>query len=49
MTPIKLSEKFTIYKGKYNNEYSIDEFLKYVELNDGMATHTNDNSVWIEI
>lgn len=49
MTPIKLSEKFTIYRGKYNNEFSIDEFLKYVELNDRMVIHTNDNSVWIEI
>jgi len=49
MTPIKLSEKFTIYVGRYNNEYSIEEFLKYVDLNDRMAIHTNDNSVWIEI
>ena len=49
MIPIKLSEKFTIYKGRYNGEYSIEEFLKYTELNDALAIHTNDNSVWIEI
>lgn len=49
MSPIKLSEKFTIYKGKYNNEFPISEFLKYVEINDKLAIHTNDNSVWIEI
>jgi hypothetical protein len=49
MTPIKLSDKFTIYIGKYNNKYSIDEFLKYVDINDKLAKHTNDDSVWIEI
>ena len=49
MKSIKLSEKFTIYVDTYNNEYSVDEFLKYVDINDKMATHTNDNSVWIEI
>jgi hypothetical protein len=49
MTPIKLSDKFTIYIGKYNNKYYIDEFLKYVDINDKLAKHTNDDSVWIEI
>ncbi len=49
MKPIKLSEKFTIYIGKYHNEYPVDEFLKFVEINDSLAVHTNDNSVWIEI
>ena len=49
MKPIKLSEKFTIYKGEYNGEYSIEEFLKYVKLNDELAIHTNDNYVWIEV
>jgi predicted 2-oxoglutarate/Fe(II)-dependent dioxygenase YbiX len=49
MKSIKLSEKFTIYIDRYNSEYSIEEFLKYVELNDKLAIHTNDNSVWVEI
>lgn len=49
MKSIKLSEKFTVYIGKYNDEYPIEEFLKYVELNDKLAIHTNDNSVWVEI
>jgi hypothetical protein len=42
MTPIKLSEKFTIYMGKYNNEFSIDEFLKYAKTFEGFANiHSN--------
>jgi predicted 2-oxoglutarate/Fe(II)-dependent dioxygenase YbiX len=49
MKSIKLSEKFTIYIDRYTSEYSIEEFLKYVELNDKLAIHTNDNSVWVEI
>ena len=38
MKSIKLSEKFTIYVDTYNNEYSIDEFLKYVDINDKMGS-----------
>lgn len=49
MKPIKLSENFTIYTDRYSGEYSIEDFLKYVELNDKMSIHTNDNSVWMEI
>jgi len=49
MNSIKLSEKYTIHTGRYDNKYPIDEFLKYAEINDKLATHTNDNSVWIEI
>lgn len=49
MTPIKLSDNFTIYTDRYEGEYSIEEFLKYVELNDKMSIHTNNNSVWMEI
>ena len=45
MKPIKLSEKFTIYVGKYHNEYPVDEFLKFVEINDSLAVHTNDNKL----
>jgi predicted 2-oxoglutarate/Fe(II)-dependent dioxygenase YbiX len=49
MKPIKLSENFTIYTDRYSGEYPVEEFLKYVELNDRMSIHTNDNSVWMEI
>lgn len=49
MNSIKLSEKFTIYKGRYNGEYSINEFLKYVEFNDKSVIDNSYNSVGIEI
>lgn len=49
MKPIKLSEKFTIYKGRYSGEYSIDEFLKYVEFNDKSVFDNSYNSIGIEI
>ena len=49
MKPIKLSENCTIYTDRYSGEYPIEEFLKYVELNDKMSIHTNNNSVWMEI
>lgn len=49
MQPIKLSEKYTIYKSKYDGLYSIGEFLKLVEFNHKNTIHTNNNSVWIEI
>jgi hypothetical protein len=49
MESIKLSNKYTIYKGVYNNEYQIEEFLKLVKFNHNNVIHTNDNSVWIEI
>ena len=49
MNPIKLSEKYTIYKGRYNGEYSIEDFLKLVEFNHNNTIHTNNNSTWIEI
>ena len=49
MKPIKLSDKYTIYKGKYGNDYSTEEFLKLVEFNHKNTIHTNNNSAWIEI
>lgn len=49
MKQIKLSEKFTIYTDRYKGTYSLEEFLKHVELNDRLASHTNNNSVWVEI
>jgi len=49
MNTIKISDKYTIYRGKYSGEYSINDFLKYVNLNDKLSFHTNNNSVWVEI
>ena len=49
MNPIKLSEKYTIYKGRYSGEYPIEDFLKLVEFNHNNTIHTNNNSAWIEI
>jgi predicted 2-oxoglutarate/Fe(II)-dependent dioxygenase YbiX len=49
MNPIKLSEKYTIYKERYSGEYPIEDFLKLVEFNHNNTIHTNNNSAWIEI
>lgn len=49
MKEVVLSKKYKIYKGVYIGDYSIEEFLKYVELNDKLVYHTNNDSVWIEI
>lgn len=49
MEKIKLSEKYTIYKDVYNNEYPIDDFLKLVEFNHQNVVQISDNSVWVEI
>lgn len=49
MEKLVLSKEYSIYKSKYQGEYSIEEFLKYVEFNDKAAIHSNNNSVWIEI
>jgi predicted 2-oxoglutarate/Fe(II)-dependent dioxygenase YbiX len=49
MNSIKLSDKYTIYIDRYNNDYHIDEFLKYTELNDKLAFDNSSNSVNIEI
>lgn len=49
MEALKLSEKYTIYKFRYNLTYSIAEYLKLVNANHDITIHTNNNSVWIEI
>jgi hypothetical protein len=49
MNPIKLSEQYTIYKGRYNELYDIQDFLNIVEINHKNTIHSNNNSVWIEI
>jgi hypothetical protein len=49
MNPIKLSEQYTIYKGRYNELYDIQDFLNLVEINHKNTIHSNNNSVWIEI
>lgn len=49
MEAINLSKKYTIYKGVYKGEHSIEDFLKLVEFNHKNTIHTNNNSAWIEI
>lgn len=49
MEEVKLSNSYSIYRGKYLGEYPIEEFLKLVEFNHKNTIHTNNNSVWIEI
>jgi hypothetical protein len=49
MNQIKLSDKYSIWRCEFQSEYSKDEFLKYVDINDKLSTHTNNNSVWMEI
>jgi hypothetical protein len=49
METIKLSDKYTIYKGTYNNEYSTEDFLRLVEFNHKNTIHPGPGSVWIEI
>lgn len=49
MNKIELSNKYSIWKSKFESKYSKDEFLKFVEINNKLSTHTNNNSVWMEI
>lgn len=49
MKPINISDKFTIYLGKYNYEYPIEDFLKYVEINHSLVSKNQNDSVSIEI
>jgi hypothetical protein len=49
MEQIKLSKNHTIYKTKYDGQYTIDDFLSLVKFNHENTVHTNNNSVWIEI
>lgn len=49
MTPLQLSKNFTIYKGRYSGNHSIEEFLKYVELNHNLSLNNKTNTVDIEI
>lgn len=49
MNEIVLSEEFSIWKGEYKGKYSLHSFLELVKLNDKLAIHTNNNSVWVEI
>lgn len=49
MEELKLSNNYSIYRGKYNGKYSTQSFLDLVEFNHNNVIHTNNNSVWIEI
>lgn len=49
MQQIKLSNKFSLYRGRYTGKYSMEDFLSLVRINHENTLHTNNNSVWIEI
>lgn len=49
MEELKLSEKYTLYRGKFKSKYSLEETLELVKFNHSSTFHTNNNSVWIEI
>lgn len=49
MKTIKLSDRFNIWRGKYTGSFSKETFLKHIKINNELANHTNNNSVWIEI
>lgn len=46
---IELSKKYSIWKTKYSGAHSLNSILKSIFLNSKLATHSNSNSVWIEI
>lgn len=49
MHQIKLSNKYSIVRLQYNQEYTRQEFLRLIRYNHENTIHTNNNSVWIEI
>lgn len=50
MEAIKLSDKFTIYKGSDSSFTSKkEECLRIVEINKKYSNPTNDNSIWMEV
>lgn len=49
MEELKLSNRYSIFKTKYNGEYSLNDFLSLVEFNHKNTFHNSNNSVWIEI
>ena len=49
MEALKLSDKHTIYRGQYDWQYNVSEFLDLIKFNHENTIHTNNNSVWIEI
>jgi len=48
MRKIKLSDKYSIWKGKYKGSYTTKDFLKAVEINKLISIPTNNNSLWVE-
>lgn len=49
MEEIILSDKYSIWHLTHSSDYSKDDFLKYVSINNKLSSHTNNNSVWVEI
>ena len=48
MKEIKLSEKHSIWRGKYKGSYKTKDFLRAVEINKIISIPTNNNSLWVE-
>ena len=48
MKEIKLSEKYSIWRGKYKGSYKTKDFLRAVEINKIISIPTNNNSLWVE-
>ena len=46
---LTLSAKYSVWQSNYKGIHSKEVFLKYVGINDKLATHTSDNSICVEI
>lgn len=49
MKKIRLSKKYSIYRGKYTKNYTKKDFLEAVKINSQVIIPSNNNSDWIEI
>ena len=45
----KLSDKYSIWIGRYTRKYDQKDFLNAVKLNESFSIPNNNNSIWVEI
>lgn len=45
----KLSDKYSIWIGRYTRKYDQKDFLNAVKLNESLSIPNNNNSIWVEI
>ena len=45
----KLSDKYSIWVGRYTKKYDQKDFLNAVKLNESLSIPNNNNSIWVEI